>query len=186
MVLKHHALHHICIITMFHAFRFMFTLLQCCVLVGLDWAEPMKYFSLHVTCLCIFMHTYLQVLIFLYYYIQPRFFQCGYRLRPIAAFLKTQLQAETYSCVLKNAAIDHVFWCVLKTPLQGIYRFEMEISEVHCQNFASYQQKIYQLVSPNLQVHCQNICATKNISPKDKKILYMTKRSYTITNPNQH
>ena len=58
---------------------------------------------------------------------------------------------------------------------QLFYRSEMEISEVHCQNFASYEQKIYQLVSPYLQVHCQNICATKNISPKDKKILYYYK-----------
>ena len=73
-----------------------------------------------------------------------------------------------------------------KCKSKRIYRSEMEIFEVHCQNFASYEQKIYQLVSPNLQVHCQNICATKNISPKDKKILYMTKRSYTITNPKQH
>ena len=75
----------------------------------------------------------------------------------------------------------------LKNNLHKLfYRSEMEISEVHCQNFASYEQKIYQLVSPNLQVHCQNICATKNVSPNDKKILHMTKRSYTITNPKQH
>ena len=64
----------------------------------------------------------------------------------------------------------------LKNNLHKLfYRPEMEISEVHCQNFASYEQKIYQLVSPNLQVHCQNICATKNISPNDKKILYYYK-----------
>ena len=72
----------------------------------------------------------------------------------------------------------------LKNNLHKLfYRSQMEISKVHWQNFATYEQKIYQLLSPNLQVHCQNICATKNISPKDKKILYMTKRSYTITNP---
>ena len=47
-------------------FRCVFTLLQCCVLVGLDWAKPMMYLSLHVTCSCIFMHTYLQFIIFLY------------------------------------------------------------------------------------------------------------------------
>ena len=29
-----------------------------CVLVGLDWAEPMMQFPLHVTCSCIPMHTY--------------------------------------------------------------------------------------------------------------------------------
>ena len=64
MVLKDHALHHICIITMFHAFRCVFTVLQCCMLVGLGWAEPMMYLYLHVTCSCIFMHMYLQVSIF--------------------------------------------------------------------------------------------------------------------------
>ena len=37
-----------------------------CVLLSLDWAEPMMFLSLHVTCSCIFMHTYLQVSIFLY------------------------------------------------------------------------------------------------------------------------
>ena len=75
----------------------------------------------------------------------------------------------------------------LKNNLHKLFcRSEMEISEVDCHNFASYEQKMYQLVSPNLQVHCQNICATKNISPNDKRILHMTKRSYTITNPKQH
>ena len=44
----------------------------------------------------------------------------------------------------------------------------------------------YRSEMENSEVHCQNICATKNISLKDKKILYMTKRSYTITNPKQH
>ena len=46
---------------MFHAFRCVFTLLLCCVLVGLFWAEPMMHLNLHVTCSCIFMHTYLSV-----------------------------------------------------------------------------------------------------------------------------
>ena len=64
--LKHHALHYICIITMFHAFKYVFTLLQCYVLVGLDWAKPIMYLNLHVTCSCIFMHTYLHFFIFLY------------------------------------------------------------------------------------------------------------------------
>ena len=51
---------------MFHAFRCVFILLQCCVLVGLDWAEPMTYLNLHVTCSCIFMHMYLHFFTFLY------------------------------------------------------------------------------------------------------------------------
>ena len=76
MVLKHHALHHICILTMFHAFRCVFTLLQYCVLVGLDWAKPIMYLSLHVTCSCIFMHTYLQFLYILIYYCCWYFSNC--------------------------------------------------------------------------------------------------------------
>ena len=42
-------------------FRCVFTLLQWCVLVGLIWAKPMVFLSLHVTCSCIF-HTYVFVL----------------------------------------------------------------------------------------------------------------------------
>ena len=34
-------------------FRYVFTLLLCCVLVGLDWAKPMMHLNLHVTCSCI-------------------------------------------------------------------------------------------------------------------------------------
>ena len=37
-----------------------------CVLLGLVLAEPVMFLSLHVTCSFIFMHTYLQVSIFLY------------------------------------------------------------------------------------------------------------------------
>ena len=33
-----------------------YTCWTVCVLVGLDWAEPMMLFTLHVTCSCIFMH----------------------------------------------------------------------------------------------------------------------------------
>ena len=45
-------------------FRCVFTLLQYCVLVGLNWAEPMMYFNLHVTCSCIF-HAYVPFISFL-------------------------------------------------------------------------------------------------------------------------
>ena len=41
-------------------------MLSCYVLVGLDWAEHMIFLNLHVICSCIFMHTYLHFLIFLY------------------------------------------------------------------------------------------------------------------------
>ena len=36
--------------------RCVFTLLLCCVLVRLDWVEPMMHLYLHVTCSCI--HTF--------------------------------------------------------------------------------------------------------------------------------
>ena len=35
-----------------------------CVLVGLNWAEPMMHLNLHVICSCIFMHTYLTFFFF--------------------------------------------------------------------------------------------------------------------------
>ena len=38
-------------------FRYMLTMLKSCVLVGLDWAEPMVFLLLHVTYSCIF-HAY--------------------------------------------------------------------------------------------------------------------------------
>ena len=44
----------------------MCAMLFRCVLLGLDWAEPMMYLSLHITCSCIFMHTYLHFFTFLY------------------------------------------------------------------------------------------------------------------------
>ena len=48
-------------------FRYVSTMLNCCVLVGLDLAKPMMFLSLHVTCSCTsFMHMYLQFFIFFY------------------------------------------------------------------------------------------------------------------------
>ena len=41
-------------------------MLISCVLLGLDWAEPMMFLSLHVTCSCIFIHMYLHFFMFLY------------------------------------------------------------------------------------------------------------------------
>ena len=34
-------------------FKCVITMLNCCVLVSLDWAEPMMFLSLHVICSCI-------------------------------------------------------------------------------------------------------------------------------------
>ena len=46
MMLYAHALHHIYIFTMFHAFSCVFYMLEPCVLVGLDWVEPIMFFLL--------------------------------------------------------------------------------------------------------------------------------------------
>ena len=41
----------------FMQYRCVISLLEPCVLVGLDWVEPMIFLQLHVTCSCIF-HAY--------------------------------------------------------------------------------------------------------------------------------
>ena len=59
MMLYAYALRYICIFTMFRAFRCVFYMFEPCMLVGLDWAEPIMFF-----CYCtsharaLFMHTY--------------------------------------------------------------------------------------------------------------------------------
>ena len=66
MMLYAYALHYICIFTMFRAFRCVFYMFEPCMLVGLDWAEPIMFF-----CYCtsharaLFMHTYF----FFFFYI---------------------------------------------------------------------------------------------------------------------
>ena len=45
----------------------MFTLLQWCVLIVLDWAEPIMLYMLHITCSWIFMHTYFQLSLYWYW-----------------------------------------------------------------------------------------------------------------------
>ena len=53
-----------------------YTCWTACVLVGLDWAEPMMLFTLHVICSCIFMHMYLTFNIFLYIWTVWSFSDC--------------------------------------------------------------------------------------------------------------
>ena len=48
-------------------FRCVYTLLLCCVLIGLDWAEPMMHLYLHVTCSCIFMYMYVPLSFYICY-----------------------------------------------------------------------------------------------------------------------
>ena len=71
----------------FMHFRCVFTLLLCCVLIYLDWVEPMIHLYLHVTCSCIFMQTYLQVSIFVILYL-------------VGAFLIVSLTISYVSCVM--------------------------------------------------------------------------------------
>ena len=59
----------------FMHYRCVLYMLNCCVLLGLDWAEPMMIFMLHITCSCIFMHTYFHFFIFLYWFVWC-FFAC--------------------------------------------------------------------------------------------------------------
>ena len=48
-------------------------MLETCVLVGLDWAEPIMNFSLHVTCSCI-VHAYIPFLSHIWYSLLMVFF----------------------------------------------------------------------------------------------------------------
>ena len=48
-------------------YKCVFTMLKSCVLAGLDWAEPMMFLLLHVTCSCIF-HAYVQFYSLSYWY----------------------------------------------------------------------------------------------------------------------
>ena len=67
-------------------FRCVFALLLCCVLIDLDWAEPIMHLYLHVTCSCIFMHTHLQVSIFVILYLVSAFLIVSLSL-PFSLFL---------------------------------------------------------------------------------------------------
>ena len=50
----------------FMHYRCVLYMLNCCVLLDLDWVKLMVIFMLHITCSCIFMHTFLQLFTFLY------------------------------------------------------------------------------------------------------------------------
>ena len=59
-------------------------MLNCCVLLGLDLAEPMMLFMLHITCSCIFMHTYLHFFIFIFWFVLVLF--CVFLSLPLSFF----------------------------------------------------------------------------------------------------
>ena len=76
--------------------RCVFTLLQTCVLVGLDWVKPMMQLLLHVTCSCIPMHTYFLFNTFWYYFAAWDFSDCLFLplsfLFALVCFYGTQMQ----------------------------------------------------------------------------------------------
>ena len=58
---------HLHFLTIFHALEMYVSMLESCVMVGLDWAESMMKFLLHVTCLCI-VHAYVHFHLFLVHF----------------------------------------------------------------------------------------------------------------------
>ena len=83
----------------FMYYRCVFTMLKSYVLVGLDWAEPMMYLLLHVTCSYIF-HAYVPFLSFLL--IRTVF---GTFLRLSPPLLSLSLSRLVYSWHLKRASL---------------------------------------------------------------------------------
>ena len=67
--------------------RCVFTLLQTCVLVGLDWAEPMMFLLLHITCWCIFIDTYFTFSIFLHIELFWDFSNCLFLLPSVSCVM---------------------------------------------------------------------------------------------------
>lgn len=89
-------------------FRCVFTLLLYCVLVGLDWAEPMMHLYLHVTYSCIFMQTYLQVSIFVILYLVGAFLIVSLSLSP-------SLSVSYVSCVMAPKCKSILSWNPLRS-----------------------------------------------------------------------
>ena len=73
-------------------FRCVLYMLSPYMLLGLDWVEPMVFLLLHITCSCIFMHTYLTFSIFVYTDCVWCFFACFY--------LPLSLSLVYVSCVM--------------------------------------------------------------------------------------
>ena len=73
-MLYDHALHSICIFTIFHAFSCVFVF-ETCVLVGLDWVEPMmqlflaRHMFMHISCIntLSFLSLYSFVIVFCHF-----------------------------------------------------------------------------------------------------------------------
>ena len=80
----------------------MFTLLQTCVLVGLDWAEPMMLLLLHITCSCIFMHTFFTFSILLYTELYWDFSNCLFLLLSLLLLVSCVMAPKRKSTPSQN------------------------------------------------------------------------------------
>ena len=94
-----------------------FTLLLCCVLVGLDWAEPIMYLNLHVTCSCIFMHTYFQVSIFVILHLVGAFLIVFLPLSLILTLVASWHLNINPLCPGTHFILRHLLLLLLLTPL---------------------------------------------------------------------
>ena len=90
----------------FMHYRCVLYLLQYYVLVGLDWAEPMMHLYLHVIYSCIFMHTYLQVSIFVILYLVGAFSE-------FSLSLSLSLSVSYVSCVMAPKCKSIPSWNLL-------------------------------------------------------------------------
>ena len=77
-------MHYICILTIFSCIIDVCYICWMVVLLGLDCAEPMMLFMLHITCSCIFMHTYLHFFIFIFWFVLVLF--CVFLSLPLSFF----------------------------------------------------------------------------------------------------
>ena len=68
MMLYTYALHYICIFHNVSCIIFVCLYVETCVLLGLDWVEPMMQFSLHVICSYTF-HAYVPFHFHIWYYV---------------------------------------------------------------------------------------------------------------------
>ena len=89
-------------LTMFMHFRCVITMLNYCMLVGLDWVESMLFLSLHVTCSCIF-HAYVPSFIF--------FFSFFFILICVGTFLRVSLSLSFFRLV--------TLWHLNENPLRS-------------------------------------------------------------------
>ena len=98
-------MHYRCVLYLLQYYVF---LLQYYVLVGLDWAEPMMHLYLHVIYSCIFMHTYLQVSIFVILYLVGAFSE-------FSLSLSLSLSVSYVSCVMAPKCKSILSWNPLRS-----------------------------------------------------------------------